>query len=78
VLLKFYNTPGYGFLEKVYERAMMIEMRLNGIPAISQKPIQVFYKDEIVGDYCADILIVDRVLIELKAAESLKKDHELQ
>jgi len=73
-----YNTLGFGFLEKVYEKALMIELRKNGIKAEKQKPITVYYHDEIVGEYFADIIVEDVVIIELKAAEYLVLEHELQ
>jgi GxxExxY protein len=73
-----YNKLGYGFLEKVYERAMIIELKKFGIESESQKPISVYYDDEDVGEYFADILIEKRVIIELKAVESIVKKHETQ
>jgi len=73
-----YNTLGFGFLEKVYEKALMIELIKNGINAENQKPIKVFYEKEIVGEYFADILAEGLIIIELKAANCLIEDHELQ
>lgn len=73
-----YNILGYGFLEKVYERAMCIELRKYGLQVQSQQPIQVFYEDENVGDYFADIVVNDSIIIELKAAEGLAEEHEFQ
>jgi GxxExxY protein len=55
IFYKVYNTLGYGFLEKVYENAMMYEFKKAGIPAVSQAPIAVMYEDEIMGEYSADI-----------------------
>lgn len=75
---KVYNTLGYGFLEKVYERAMCIELRKYDFKVQSQQPIQVYYEDENVGDYFADIVINDSIIIELKAAKKLAEEHELQ
>jgi len=75
---KVYNTLGYGFLEKVYERAMCIELRKSGFKVESQKPINVFYEDENVGDYFADIVVNDTLIVELKAAEGLAEEHENQ
>ncbi|GAH65497.1 unnamed protein product [marine sediment metagenome] len=54
---RVYNKLGYGFLEKIYENAMMIEFKEEGISAVSQSPIKVFYEGEIIGEYYADILI---------------------
>lgn len=73
-----YNTLGYGFLEKVYENAMMIEFRKANIPAASQDPIKVIYEEEVVGEYFADILVDRKVIVEIKATKSLIIDHEAQ
>jgi GxxExxY protein len=75
---KVYNTLGYGFLEKVYENAMIIELKKNGFNVESQKNIKVYYDQEEVGDYFADILVEGTVIIELKADDSLCKSHEAQ
>ncbi len=73
-----YNTLGYGFLEKVYERAMMVELLANNISAGSQVPVKVRYKGELVGDYVADIIVDGIVIIEIKASESIAEEHESQ
>ncbi|MCX7876564.1 MAG: GxxExxY protein [Melioribacteraceae bacterium] len=73
-----YNKLGYGFLEKVYERAMLIEMSKFGLNCQSQFPIRVFYESKEVGEYYADILVDDKIIIELKAAETLMQEHECQ
>jgi GxxExxY protein len=73
-----YNTLGYGFLEKVYENAMAIELRLAGIPVEQQKGIVVNYKGEGVGEYAADLLVAGCVIVELKAARELAPEHEAQ
>jgi len=64
---KVANTLGAGFLEKVYENALVHELRKNGIKAAPQQPINVYYDGVLVGDYFADILVEDSVLLELKA-----------
>ncbi len=69
---------GPGFLEKVYENALMIEFRQRGLEAESQVPIKVNYKDNMVGDYIADILVEGKVIVELKTVEKLEKLHEAQ
>jgi len=69
---------GYGFLEKVYENALMIELQERGIKAECQVPISVQYKKRKVGEYFADIVVEDEVILELKAVESLQKIHEAQ
>lgn len=73
-----YNTLGYGFLEKVYENALYKELILNGFKCEKQKKIEVFYKGDEVGEYFADILIDEKIILELKAAESLCEEHEYQ
>jgi GxxExxY protein len=73
-----YNKLGYGFLEKVYESAMMIELDRLGLNCERQKHINVIYDDLIIGEYYADILVNNLVIVELKAAESLCYEHECQ
>jgi len=68
---KVYNTLGYGFLEKVYENALAIELRKNGLEVKCQYPISVLYESEIVGEYFADIIVNNIVVIELKAAKGI-------
>ena len=69
---------GSGFLEKVYENALLVELKNRKLKANAQVPIQVIYKNEIVGEYFADIVVDDRIILELKAVESLQKIHEAQ
>ena len=75
---KVYNTLGYGFLEKIYENALVIELKKMGFHLSQQYNIKVYYDGEIVGDYFADIIVEENVTIELKSAESLRKEHKLQ
>ena len=75
---KVYNTLGWGFLEKVYENAMVLELNKNGMHIVSQKPIKVYYEGEQVGFYAADLLVNNAVIVELKAAETLCEEHEAQ
>ena len=69
---------GPGFLEKVYENALLMELKARGIRAEAQYPIKVRYKDQIVGEYFADLLIEDQVIIELKTVDRIEKIHEAQ
>jgi GxxExxY protein len=69
---------GPGFLEKVYENALLVELRQKGIKAQGQAPIRVSYKETLVGDYIADILVDDKVIVELKTVERLERIHEAQ
>ncbi|MEP7234267.1 MAG: GxxExxY protein [Ignavibacteriota bacterium] len=73
-----YNKLGYGFLEKVYEKAICIELRKMGFRVESQKAIKVFYDEETIGEYYADVVVDELVIIELKAAEGLAEEHERQ
>ncbi len=73
-----YNTLGHGFLEKVYENALVIELRNIGLSVAQQAGVKVFYKGDQVGDYYADIVVDGLVILELKAAESLKNEHVAQ
>jgi GxxExxY protein len=75
---KVYNTLGYGFLEKVYEKAMMIELKKVGLHAERQVSIKVYYEGEMVGEYYADIIVVNKVIVELKASEALCVEDEAQ
>ena len=73
-----YNALGYGFLEAVYERALAIELEKLGLHVVTQARIQVSYAGQVVGDYFADLLVEEKVLIEVKAARSLHEEHEAQ
>jgi GxxExxY protein len=72
------NTLGPGFLEKVYENALLVELKIRGLKAKNQVPIKVTYKDETVGEYFADIIVEDKVIIEIKTVDKLEKIHEAQ
>jgi len=73
-----YHRLGYGFLEKVYENAMAIELRRMGIKAEQQVKINVYYAGQIVGEYFADFVVEDVVIVELKAVRYILKEHEAQ
>lgn len=73
-----YNELGFGFLEKVYERAMICELIDLGLEVESQKKLTVYYKKKNVGDYFADIVINQSVIIELKAVDNICPEHEVQ
>jgi GxxExxY protein len=72
------NSLGNGFLEKVYENAFAYELRETGLKVEQQKPIKVFYKEKVVGDYVADLIVEDCVLIELKTVKNLDEIHLAQ
>jgi GxxExxY protein len=73
-----HNVLGYGFLESVYEKSLVKELGLKGIKAETQCQITVEYKGEKVGSYCADVVVNEEIILELKAVESLSKAHEAQ
>lgn len=73
-----YNSLGYGFLEKVYENALAFELREHGLFVQQQEPIAVYFKNVKVGDYFADLLVENQLIVEMKAAEFLKIEHEAQ
>ena len=73
-----YNEMGYGFLESVYEKCLLIELRKAGLKAESQQAITVYYENQIVGDFVADIVVEDSVILELKSVRRLAKVHEAQ
>ena len=73
-----HNVLGYGFLEKVYENALLVELARRGLRVDAQKQLKVKYKDAIVGDYVADLTVDDKVIVELKADNAYSKQHEAQ
>jgi GxxExxY protein len=75
---RVYNALGHGFLEKVYENAMAIELRRMGVRVEPQKGISVLYASEMVGEYFADLLVEDAVIVELKAAKAIAEEHDAQ
>ena len=72
------NTLGAGFLEKVYENALVIELRGAGLYVEQQKAMQVYYREQVVGEYLADILVNGVVILELKAAQAIADAHQAQ
>lgn len=75
---KVYNELGFGFLESVYEKALLIEIGKAGLKAESQKSITVYYDDAVVGEFFADVVVENAVIIELKSVTRLLKAHEVQ
>jgi GxxExxY protein len=73
-----YNALGFGFLEKVYEKSLKYELQKTGLQVECQKPIYVYYENQLVGEYFADILVENKVIVELKAVDSLCIEHENQ
>ena len=83
---RVYNKMGFGFLEparhpaggSIYEKCLLIELRKAGLDTESQKPITVYYDDEIVGEFVADIIVNDTIILELKSVRRVIKAHEVQ
>ncbi len=73
-----YNSLGFGYLESVYEKSLMVELNLAGLNAQSQVPIPVKYRGYAVGDFIADIVVKDKIILELKSVKQLSKIHEAQ
>ncbi len=81
IIKAFYNVYhglGYGFLEKVYENAMAIEMRKLSLNVTQQQSIFVYYAGQSVGEYFADLLVEGKVVVELKAVRNIAEDHQAQ
>jgi GxxExxY protein len=73
-----YNTLGHGFLEKVYENALRQELKEQNLTVEQQQKISVYYGECKVGDYFADLLVEKKIILEIKSAETLREEHELQ
>jgi GxxExxY protein len=75
---KVHNTLGSGFLEKVYENALCIELAGQGLQVRQQEPVRVLYDGHVVGDHVVDLLVEDRLIVEIKAVRQLIQQHEIQ
>ena len=69
---------GYGFLESVYEKCLLIELKKAGLSVTAQKPITVFYDNEVVGEFVADLIVEDTIILELKSVRRIIRAHEVQ
>ena len=78
IAMRVHSKLGYGFLEKVYENALMVLFRREGIEAKQQVPITVYFEEEVVGNYYADILVQDKVILEIKSVENIIDAHIAQ
>lgn len=76
--MKVHRALGPGFLESVYQNALMHELSKAGLRVVSEKPIPVLYDGVVVGDFSADLLVEEQIIVELKAVERLCKAHEVQ
>lgn len=75
---KVYRSLGYGFLERVYQNALFFELLKRGFKCEAQHPIKVYYEDQLVGEYIADIIVNGHIILELKAVKELWPEHESQ
>ena len=75
---RVFNALGFGFLESVYENAMLIELRTVGLRVANQHPIKVFYSGQVVGDFVIDLFVEETVVVELKSVRGIAQSHEVQ
>ncbi|MBN1558629.1 GxxExxY protein [candidate division KSB1 bacterium] len=73
-----HNKMGFGFLESVYEKCLLIELEKSGLVAKAQCPITVYYDNQVVGDFAADVIVEDVIILELKSVRQIAKAHEVQ
>ena len=75
---RVYNNMGFGFLESVYEKCLLIELKKAGLGASSQNPITVYCDKEVVGEFVADVVVENEIILELKSVRRVVKAHEIQ
>ena len=75
---KVFNQLGYGFLESVYKKAMIIELMKDSLKVEAEKQLTVYYDNQIVGDFYVDLFIENEIIVELKSVKNLTKEHEVQ
>ena len=75
---KVFNQLGYGFLESVYKKAMIIELMKDSLKVEAEKQLTVYYDNQIVGDFYVDLFIENEIIVELKSVKNLSKEHEVQ
>jgi GxxExxY protein len=73
-----YSTLGFGFLESVYKKAMLIELERNKLKAEEERPLKVYYENQVVGDFYADLVVENEIIVELKSVQNLVKEYEVQ
>ena len=73
-----FNQLGFGFLENVYKKAMIIELYRSSLKVEAEKPLKVYYDKEVVGDFYADLFVEGEIVVELKSVQNLTKEHEIQ
>ena len=75
---KVYNTLGFGFLESVYRKAMVIELEKSSLQTEQEKPLEVYYDDQVVGEFYVDLFVEQEIVLELKSVQNLVREHEVQ
>lgn len=75
---RVHNKMGFGFLESVYEKCLLIELKRAGLQAEAQRSITVYYENEVVGEFVADVIVEDAIILELKSVRRVVKAHEIQ
>jgi GxxExxY protein len=75
---RVFNALGFGFLESVYKKALVIELKKDSFEVEEEKPLKVYYDDEVVGEFYVDLLVAQEVVIELKSVRKVAKEHEVQ
>ena len=75
---KVYNSLGHGFIESIYHNAMLLELVADGLTVETEKPIAVYYEGKVVGTFAADIVVEGKVILELKAKDTIHSSHEAQ
>ena len=75
---RVYNRMGFGFLESVYQKCLLIELHKAALEAEAEKPITVYYENEVVGEFLADIIVNDTIILELKSVRRIIRAHEVQ
>ena len=75
---KVFNELGFGFLESVYKKAMIIELAKTNLKVEAEKPLKVYYDNQVVGDFYIDLFVEDLLVVELKSVQNLAKEHEVQ
>jgi GxxExxY protein len=75
---RVHNALGFGFLETVYKKSMVIELKKSSLEVAEEKPLKVYYDDHVVGDFYVDLLVAQEIVVELKSVRNLVKEHEVQ
>lgn len=78
IAYQVYNQLGFGFLESVYKKAMIIELAKSNFRVEAEKPLKVYYDNQVVGDFYVDLFVEEEVIVELKSVQNLTKEHEVQ